>query len=182
MDHWGTVPRGSASGSTAPRPWLVSEKGKAPLRTRPTHTTSCLRRDPFTSHHIHAYNFGKKGVGITFDSGRLSEFVTKTEIARTWPRLKLGEGKAENQNNMINALFGEVVNLMDMNQVWSLRGFAVHGAFQAAAAVVLENGFWIGGHRAEHCWRCGYSSGVIRCIGSVPEPCPHWGEGGLDFL
>jgi hypothetical protein len=74
------------------------------------------RRDPFTSHHIHAYNFGKKGVGITFDSGRLSEFVTKTEIARTWPRLKLGEGKAENQNNMINALFGEVVNLMDMNQ------------------------------------------------------------------
>ena len=42
-----------------------------------------------------------------FDSGRVAEFSAKTALPRSWPKLKLGEGKAENQNNMLPALFGE---------------------------------------------------------------------------
>eukprot|EP00669_Euglena_mutabilis_P011079 TRINITY_DN574_c0_g1_i2.p1 TRINITY_DN574_c0_g1~~TRINITY_DN574_c0_g1_i2.p1 ORF type:complete len:782 (+),score=364.67 TRINITY_DN574_c0_g1_i2:3-2348(+) len=38
------------------------------------------------------------------------------ELRRVWHRLKIGEGKAENQNNMIVALMGEVANILDMNQ------------------------------------------------------------------
>ena len=68
---------------------------------------------------VHSYNCGlpkpKEG-GISFDSRHLEDFVVKVEVQRLWPRLKLGEGKAENQNNMIIALMGEVVNLLDMNQ------------------------------------------------------------------
>ena len=51
-----------------------------------------------------------------FDSGKLSQYAVKTELRRLWHRLKIGEGKAENQNNMINCLYGEVCNILDMNQ------------------------------------------------------------------
>uniref|UniRef100_A0A7S1JEU0 GH16 domain-containing protein n=1 Tax=Eutreptiella gymnastica TaxID=73025 RepID=A0A7S1JEU0_9EUGL len=75
------------------------------------------RRDPFTSQHVHAYSFATQiGGAVVFDSNQLETYVTKTKLQRTWHRLKIGEGKAENQNNMINALLGEVVNILDMNQ------------------------------------------------------------------
>ena len=126
----------------------------------------CLRRDPFNSHDIHTYNFGvaQKGGGFNFNSGRLHEYVVKTEIARAWPRLKLGEGKAENQNNMINALFGEVVNLLDMNQVfrgWDcvtvVREEAALGALRSA-----RRGGGGGGHVRRHGDRRGCATGAPR--------------------
>ena len=36
-------------------------------------------------------------------------FTEKTDLHRAWHRLRVGEGKAENQNNMLPALLGEVV-------------------------------------------------------------------------
>ena len=75
------------------------------------------RRDPLESPDVHAWQFAvRQGGACAFDSGRLAVFAVKTEVGRTWHRLKIGEGKAENQNNMINALMGEVVNILDMNQ------------------------------------------------------------------
>ena len=67
------------------------------------------RRYPLDSDDIHAYQFAlRKGGEYVFDSTQLKAYAVKTELRRMWHRLKLGEGKAENQNNMINALMGEV--------------------------------------------------------------------------
>ena len=68
------------------------------------------RRDDFVSQvEVHSYQFLKESDGVySFDSEKVSQFAVKTELRRTWKRLKIGEGKAENQNNMINALMGEV--------------------------------------------------------------------------
>ena len=73
--------------------------------------------DPHGGHAVHSYQFwSDKGGVYAFDNAGLGRFARKTELRRMWHRLKIGEGKAENQNNMINALFGEVVNILDMNQ------------------------------------------------------------------
>ena len=92
------------------------------------------RADPFTSHDLHSYQFHSVRNGVyAFDSGRLERFACKTELRRLWYQLKIGEGKAENQNNMINALFGEVVNILDMNQV--------HCTARASGAAKMTD-FW----------------------------------------
>ena len=100
-------------------------------RTRPI-SAWLRRRDPLTSTDVHSYRFGRvdQDGAAAFDSAALPRFAVKRELRRTWPRLLLGEGKAENQNNMITALFGEVVNILDMNQVsrpLRLRPLSVRG-------------------------------------------------------
>ena len=76
------------------------------------------RRQLHSSTDVHSYHFLKHSNGVYgFDSAKLSRYAVKTELRRLWHRLKIGEGKAENQNNMITALMGEVVNILDMNQV-----------------------------------------------------------------
>ena len=70
------------------------------------------RRRRLTSWRVHAYDYLSVVDGAhKFDSRRLTEFAVKTELRRLWHRLTIGECKAESQNNMMNALMGEVALL-----------------------------------------------------------------------
>eukprot|EP00668_Euglena_longa_P002959 GGOE01003456.1.p1 GENE.GGOE01003456.1~~GGOE01003456.1.p1 ORF type:complete len:3098 (-),score=946.50 GGOE01003456.1:364-9156(-) len=72
-------------------------------------------KDPLRFSRFMYENVGANGQ-LAMGDAVLAQYMVKTRVRRMWHRLKIGEGKAENQNNMILALKGEVVNIIDMNQ------------------------------------------------------------------